>query len=282
MPPENDGINQEIDGLSAPAPEGDDSDLVWGEEDAGVPDEQPDQPEPPAETGSKDGDIDWDALFASVEDDQSANEMPLPASQQPQTDDRMPELFDPELLEPGRVQLGEGQIKLYFEGAMQQPVTPQSYQQMVNVAYQASAGALRMKAEYSKMTAVAKGLFDQLQQVTQQIEPYKRVQSARMLANKLGIKKADGSPNVEALLRHPRTGKVMRHPETILAVASMLAEDTKGQAVAARKGVDRPVAVSSGSTGRGVGNLDPFGKDFAALERQVEQAASVGRRVRVG
>lgn len=238
-------------------------DLLWGD----AP-EADDAPEPEAGNDAPASDDPFDAILAAADD---------PAPQQPQQPapqarpDTMPEHFDERLLDPRNVEVLEANLRTTFQQFMGQAQTKE-HQDAVNLAYQASLGALKMKAEYARSVALAYDLFQKNQQMSQQLAPARLVAQAKKLADQWGV------DDYKSLLKNPRTGKPITDPATMEAVASVLGNRDRERRVAKRAGVDRPLNPTQGSGGRrSIANLDPHSKEFEAIERAVES----GRHVRL-
>jgi hypothetical protein len=189
----------------------------------------------------------------------------------------MPPDFDEKLLDEREVQTIEGQLKLHFQAKLIAPVStdPQvqaAYQASVDDAYRATVAALKMKAKYSQIVQLAKGLYDQNKNLSAQFEPFRRVQAAKMVAEKFNV------ADYRKLLKNPRTGNPVTSPDVMIELAAMIGEGDRKQRVSARQGVDRP---TSPSQGRGrqvsIANIDPDSKEFEEIERQV----AAGKHVRL-
>lgn len=191
--------------------------------------------------------------------------------------DGMPSDFDAKLLDEREVQTIEGQLKLHFQAKLVAPVStdPQvqaAYQQQVDETYRATVAALKMKAKYTGMVALAKQLYDQNQHLSAEFEPFRRVQAAKMVAEKFGV------ADYRKLLKNPRTGNPVTSPDVMIELASMIGEGERKKKVAARAGVDRPTSPAAGrGSAVSIANIDPNSKAFEEIERQV----AAGKHVRL-
>jgi len=183
--------------------------------------------------------------------------------------------FDQRFLDQSFVDLQEERTNLRYSQRLAQAKAGQApVEELVNDAYQNSVALVRAQQKINQLMVALHGQWQTNQQYESQMEPVNKARTAQFLAERYGV------AEWKNLLTHPVTNEPINDPRVMAAVASMMGDQKRQQAIQQRRGVDQPVAVTQGtSRTRSIQNLDPFGRDFERLEEQVRNSRSNGRTV---